>query len=472
MSSYTHPTSDTGCETIKLIVEKETNFDVNIITKQKAGLTGALTPFESFGEMMLKFNCKEILSEDVQRTETSNNSDNGNEDYKSATEDNEKNAQLKFECDEIGVEILELDGASIPHDKVDEFLETLCDDGQVYCEANTPPDDVDQEINGKQSSSGGYTVCGGYALDDIANMYPCMLCSKRFLTNAKLQRHVLVHVREKQFQCKQCHKLFSHECYRNSHKCDAITAENDGHGVQEQSGRRYNCRVCAQSFESNYFLKKHVQAKGHESNVVVKKPYSCAHCLRSYTQQSYLRAHKCRLHTCEKCGMCFSDLVRLERHAVLHGVERSYSCGKCGKLYHSLPGLRYHEMNHTGERPHVCSTCGKSFSLSGTLKVHETCHSEQRPFPCTHLHCGKSFSILGHLRKHELRHTGERPHSCPQCSKHFADIANLNKHLKVHVEVRPYYLCSCCDKQYVSVRGLRDHQAQHAKESIMQFSVD
>ncbi|XP_049624512.1 zinc finger protein 174 [Suncus etruscus] len=94
-----------------------------------------------------------------------------------------------------------------------------------------------------------------------------------------------------------------------------------------------------------------LQRLGHQPVHLVRKPYKC-----------------------EDCGKSFMWNSELKRHKRVHTGERPYSCGECGNCFGRQSTLKLHQRIHTGEKPYQCGQCGKSFRQSSNLHQHHRLH--------------------------------------------------------------------------------------------------
>ncbi|XP_028828808.1 zinc finger and BTB domain-containing protein 43 [Denticeps clupeoides] len=70
--------------------------------------------------------------------------------------------------------------------------------------------------------------------------------------------------------------------------------------------------------------------------------------------------------------------------------------------------------------------CGKSFSHKSQRNRHMSMHLGLRPYSCSI--CGKSFKMKHHLVGHMKIHTGIKPYECSLCSKRFMWRDSFNRH--------------------------------------------
>jgi hypothetical protein len=74
--------------------------------------------------------------------------------------------------------------------------------------------------------------------------------------------------------------------------------------------------------------------------------------------------------------------------------------------------------------------CGSTFTRHFNLKGHLRSHNEERPFKCKWPGCEKGFARQHDCKRHEALHLNIRPYTCEGCSKTFARMDALNRHLR------------------------------------------
>ena len=87
------------------------------------------------------------------------------------------------------------------------------------------------------------------------------------------------------------------------------------------------------------------------------------------------------------------------------------------------------EIGTSSKKP-VCPTCTKTFSTNKNLNRHIKIHSEEKPYQCSEQDCNLSFTRKDHLDRHMRKHSGEKPFSCDLCNEKFPYLKSLHRHMK------------------------------------------
>ncbi|XP_054709086.1 zinc finger protein 22-like [Uloborus diversus] len=119
--------------------------------------------------------------------------------------------------------------------------------------------------------------------------------------------------------------------------------------------------------------------------------------------------------------------------------------------------------NATSKSSHVCDTCGKVFSQKKNLNQHLKIHMDVKPFSCDE--CGKGFTRMTNLTRHKMSHAPASVSGilkCKDCSMTFTRQDNLRRHERAaHGEA--IHKCPLCDRAFQQKSNLMQHvRVSHA----------
>ncbi|XP_046400154.1 uncharacterized protein LOC124166606 [Ischnura elegans] len=251
-------------------------------------------------------------------------------------------------------------------------------------------------------------------------------------------------------------------------------------------GRRpkpFKCRFCNASFKAKAATLYHEACK-HGSAPL----YPCTNCSRKFLSLERMEDH--RQQCCGnriECEVCHKNynMSSIVTHMRTHQKEKPYLCAECGKTFSQQGDLKRHTKHfHLGiepARPFLCSYCPKTFSAQSKLRIHERSHTKEKPYECSE--CGKGFAHLSSLRKHKenrevaclpvIKHA-TKPYICSVCKKGWDHKYGLSKHIAwVHERKRPSrtFHCQLCPKVYYCKSQLTYHVRTHTKEKPFVCSV-
>ncbi|XP_023238838.1 zinc finger protein 729-like [Centruroides sculpturatus] len=119
-------------------------------------------------------------------------------------------------------------------------------------------------------------------------------------------------------------------------------------------------------------------------------------------------------------------------------------------------------------RPHVlkdceCRYCSKTFPRKSNLKKHMKKHLDIRPFRCSV--CVKRFKYKKSLVHHEKLHTREKKFQCEFCTRSFNNIANFNRHKAVHESGASFFYCDTCQRKFTDKHKHELHRKSYLIEA-------
>lgn len=276
-------------------------------------------------------------------------------------------------------------------------------------------------------------------------------------------------------RCTKCKQLFNslqESLLHQKNKCEDV----------------YPCEECPKIFASKDICERHVKF-AHP----VENPNECKLCFKIFKSIASLKCHnkyvhlKVRTNFCDICGKGFIDITGLRVHkeshkpkgeARLHKQTRRNTssnkneipriCELCGLQfpnYHSHYGhLRTKHSEHfiktlpTGLAPtilHKCTLCKVTCKSNAQLERHSRVHTDVRPFECTQ--CSSAFKLRNHLKSHiKTIHLGEKKYKCGVCGKELNDKGNFDVHLRKHEGIKPF-ACHYCSDTFYGPRLLKKH---------------
>ncbi|TDG41387.1 hypothetical protein AWZ03_012191 [Drosophila navojoa] len=141
-------------------------------------------------------------------------------------------------------------------------------------------------------------------------------------------------------------------------------------------------------------------------------------------------------------------------------VVNQFSCKRCDRTFKSKRDQTLHrqEVHNHNKTTYECKLCAKNFCNSGNLDRHMKVHNDVRPFVCNI--CSKAFAQAVNLQRHYAVHSGERPYQCTFCNKSFTQQSNMKRHKMTHTGEKPFR-CQRCGRYFSQLVNLKKHKLGH-----------
>ncbi|CAL4095859.1 unnamed protein product, partial [Meganyctiphanes norvegica] len=110
-----------------------------------------------------------------------------------------------------------------------------------------------------------------------------------------------------------------------------------------------------------------------------------------------------------------------------------------------------------GKGPFRCDICHQTLEKWPQYKKHLRKHLEDKPYRCHH--CPASFNVEKNLSLHVALHSSGML-VCPECGKKFRRMASFKAHLSHHQEDEQV-TCDICQQEFVSISQLEPHYQRH-----------
>ena len=107
-----------------------------------------------------------------------------------------------------------------------------------------------------------------------------------------------------------------------------------------------------------------------------------------------------------------------------------YTCSTCGKIFYDKFNRKRHELTiHENLGKFECNNCSKKFANLADLQYHKESHHSEKPSKVECDMCGKCFKNNLSLQKHKSNfHVSSNDHKCDNCNASFTLKDNLMRH--------------------------------------------
>ncbi|XP_067099565.1 zinc finger protein 770-like [Osmerus mordax] len=263
--------------------------------------------------------------------------------------------------------------------------------------------------------------------------HSCPTCLKRFPSPSKLQRHMMTHTGQRPFGCESCGKRFRQLSHLRIHSRThlwtkyykqklPLTTKPSSASVDNDSPNEAALKQSEQdTLSERQFGQPSTGAVGWNENNSKKQGFQHATPSPFRPQRKTFASTRQR-HTCHPCGKTFPLLTQYKLHICsnpgLQGKD-NLDCGPFTSQQTASNSSGLSEPNRCSKTAtkrrkstnpvgnpvytrHQCLICYKYFPSFSKLERHSRVHTDLRPYNC--LACGKTFRQATHLTVHERTH--------------------------------------------------------------------
>ncbi|XP_043228387.1 zinc finger protein 184-like [Amphibalanus amphitrite] len=247
------------------------------------------------------------------------------------------------------------------------------------------------------------------------------------------------------------------------------------HRAQHESGTRYSCEVCEQSYARLDDLTRHTRSVHNQ-----KRQFRCPGCMRRFTQKRIVEYHMRTHESSRRRGRTVKKGNRLKKeNGELEDIKDSpgpgpvkYTCEECGAGFDTRRRfIRHQQMRHDAEAPrYECEVCSATYTRIDELTRHSIqIHHQKKTVPCPR--CTRLFTqqriVDYHVRGHDTKRVYNRvprPYRCETCQRSFSTEALLVRHNCRDKTSTQRCVCDICGRGVSCPQALRRHRLQHLEE--------
>ncbi|XP_059483727.1 PR domain zinc finger protein 5-like [Neocloeon triangulifer] len=242
------------------------------------------------------------------------------------------------------------------------------------------------------------------------------------------------------------------------------------------------CHFCSARFNSEESLRKHIVYK-HDTGEL-----ECAECKLKFKRISAFENHMRLFHdNVREVKSAFAktptEAKQSSQNKVLVKKEENKkqqlgsvstpksqakpSCEICGEMCSRVEDQGIHKDFHTTLVPDkfLCLFCKEPAMSHKELKTHIMSEHRYRcPF------CALTFWWKANLEGH-LKQLHRAKTCCIMCGINL-EGDELRQHIMVNHTAKKFYLCKICDSEHTTIKGMREHELDHAKDPLRPPTCD